>query len=163
MGVALVASAAALFLWDGTVETRSLSPGDVVTVGDTLTVTVPPDWQGFYQRYADVPRWLTLSPDAPAVPIRESLTVRRIAFRDQPGQAAWIYTYGGSEKPRSIDGRPVIARKGNVVLLGGPTSMIAVVDGPRTPIYVSSLAGKRPLEDIRRLWLNLRVSGAPVP
>ena len=159
----LVGLAFWFYFWDGTVESRELRPGDVVTVGDTVAFTVPQGWEGFYDRYARIPSWVPLGAERPSIPFRESLTLRKVISGDSPEDLVLAHTYHGDHVPPGLARLPRVAASVDVTLFSEDRTMIAVVSGGPSPVYLSGSAQQDPVSATRRLWELLDVRGAEAP
>ncbi len=158
----LVGLALWLYSWDGTIDSRVIRSGETVSVGESITFTVPEGWEGFYDRYAYVPSWVPLGAERVSVPLREFLTLRK-ATGEGPKNLLLVMTYYGGHAPPSLAGLPRIAGSEDVALSSGDNTMIAVVSGGPSPVYLAGSAQPDPVTAIRRLWEILDVSGAESP
>lgn len=152
-----------LYFWDGAVESRVLRQGDVVSVGDAITFTVPDGWEGFYDRYARVPSWVPLGAARPSMPFREFLTLRKASSADAPADLLLVQTYYGGRTPAGLAQMPRVASSADVELFSTERTMVAVVSGGFTPVFLIGSAQSDSITSIRRLWGLLDVSGVESP
>lgn len=151
-----------LYFWDGATESRVLAPSDKVTIGGRVTFTVPAGWEGFYDRYADVPSWVPLGAARSDVPFRERLTLRRVTSRDAPEDSLLADTYYGGHVPPGLSGLPRVASGSDMELYSSERTMIGVVPGDHS-IYLTGGSQGDAVASLKRLWNVLGGVGVELP
>jgi len=160
--VLLLALASWFYFWDGSVERRALAPGERVTVGGRVTFTVPEGWEGFYDRYADIPSWVPLGPERPGIPFREFLTLRGNRAIGGPDDELLAFTYY-RDAPSGLAESPLVAKSDDVELHATGTIVVAVVSGGDRPIYLSSTSQGDAVASMRRMLRVLGADGIVLP
>ena len=167
VGVATVLTALLIagilaFVWEGSTTHRELGPGDSVVLDSGVSLLVPQDWEGFYERFAHLPTWLPLGENR-SMKRSEYLLLRESAPADE-GVHFMFVSYNHDERP-PID-EPVLAEGDGTTVYGvvGDTAVWVEATLPDSSTgFVRVALLDDPATSLGDVWKLLGLRGIPVP